>query len=85
MILLSPEETCDELNRSHKPGQTFYIPERLPKDGYYGSIAKATAKKILEWLEENGIWAQVPFAVSETEKTMWCILEKDWEELKKEI
>ena len=72
MILLSPEETCDELNRSHKPGQTFYIPERLPEDGYYGAIAKAQAKKIFDRL-------------SPTSGRSMMGRDLDWQTLKKEI
>jgi len=52
MILLSPEQICEELNRSHKVGATFYIPERLPKDGHYAAIAKAQAEEIHKWGED---------------------------------
>jgi len=72
MIPLSPEEICDELNRSHKVGATFYIPERLPKDGHYQAIAKAQAEKVLNRIEKDN-------------PSMWNKYRAYWQQLKQEV
>jgi len=39
-------------------------------------------KKLINWLDENGIWGQVWFEVKEEYQTMWCLFSDDFEKLR---
>jgi len=49
------------------------------------AIARAQAEKILKWLEEKGIWAEVWFEVKNDHETMFCLYEQDYESLKAQL
>lgn len=51
-----------------------------------GNIAyKAGEQKVVKWIDEHGIWAQVPFNVKETEENMWCLFPNEWQPFRESI
>lgn len=54
-------------------------------------FVEATRKEVIGWLENIGIWGQVPHVIFDEHgehggyKTMWCIEEADWNSLKKAL
>jgi len=61
---------------SFKAGQ-----ESILEDVSY-SLSSAHQKgirEVVEWIQKEGIWAQVPFKGKRKEETMWCLFPEEWQ------
>ena len=45
---------------------------------------KAGIREVVEWIQKEGIWAQVPFKGKRKEETMWCLFPEEWQAQLKE-
>lgn len=87
MRLLTIKGIMKAINNSHKEAfpKLLSVSDNFAKE--LQAVAKAqdtkTAKEMVEWVEQHSIWAQVPFAVIEEERTLRCIDEDDWQAFKK--
>ena len=36
-------------------------------------------REVVEWIQKEGIWSQVPFEGKRKEETMWCLFPEEWQ------
>lgn len=50
-----------------------------------GDARREGRKEVVEWIDEDGIWAQVRFLVDNKVKTMWCLFPEEWQAFKDKL
>ena len=55
------------------------VTEQLRLDQAIDYIEKAGIREVVEWIQKEGIWAQVPFKGKRKEETMWCLFPEEWQ------